>query len=388
MREQFDAVTIEDCRKFTGAKWQQYGPEALALWVADMDFPIAPEIQQAIQERITHHIGYPQHGGDPELQQAIVDRMQERFGWEIQAKDIMMIPGVVRGLYGGVMALTQPGEGVITQVPVYPPFLMSIENTGRTLQANPMVFTPEGWQLDFDQLEAVVTPESKVLMLCNPQNPTGRVFTRAELEKLAEFVLKHDLLVISDELHADLIFEGQHTVFASLSPEMEQRTLTLYGPGKTFNLAGLGMGFIISRNPALLAKVRKATVGMLPEPNVLSMAGTLAAYTRAQVWEQEVVAYLKDNRDHLNARLKAELPEVKTASPEGTYLQLLDFTAYPFAAEVQKTLLGGGVALNDGPPFGKGYQGYVRLNFATSKQILDEALDRLVSTVKQHAPTV
>ncbi|WP_189002170.1 MalY/PatB family protein [Deinococcus roseus] len=382
MQERFDAVTVEECRAFTGAKWHHFGEEALALWVADMDFPIADEIQQAIQKRITHNIGYPQHGGDPELLDAIVDRLSGRFGWQIERKDIMLIPGVVRGLFAGVLALTQPGDGVVTQVPVYPPFLMSIENTGRVVQANPMLQKENTWELDFEQLESLVTPQTRLLMLCNPQNPTGRVFSRAELEKLAEFVLKHDLLVISDELHADLIFDGEHTVFASLSPEMESRTLTLYGPGKTFNLAGLGMGYIISRNPELLARVRKATVGMLPEPNVLSMAGTLAAYTQAQQWEREVVQYLHANRDHLNARLKAELPEVKTAVPEGTYLQLLDFNAYPFAAEAQKVLLAGGVALNEGTAFGKDYKGYVRINFATSRQILDQALDLMVKTVQ------
>ncbi|MFC5600123.1 MalY/PatB family protein [Deinococcus cellulosilyticus] len=384
MRETFDAVTVEDCREFTGGKWHQYGEEALALWVADMDLPIATEIQQAIQERITRHIGYPRHGGDPEFLDAIVNRMSERFGWQIERKDIMLIPGVVRGLFAGVLALSSPGDGVVTQVPVYPPFLMSIENTDRVIQANPMVFKEGRWELDFEQLETLVTPQTKIFMLCNPQNPTGRVFTRTELEKLAEFIIRHDLYVISDELHADLIFEGEHTVFASLSPEMERRTLTLYGPGKTFNLAGLGMGYIISRNPELLAKVRKATVGMIPEPNVLSMAGTLAAYTRAGAWEREVVAYLKDNRDHLNARLKAELPEVQTSVPEGTYLQFLDFNVYPFGAEAQKVLLKGGVALNEGSAFGQGYRGFVRLNFATSRQILDQAIDRIVETVQQN----
>lgn len=384
MRETFDAVTVEDCRQFTGGKWHQFGEEALALWVADMDLPIAEEIQQAIQERITRHIGYPQHGGDPEFLEAIVNRMSERFGWQIEPKEIMLIPGVVRGLFAGVLALSEPGDGVITQVPVYPPFLMSIENNGRVIQANPMRFQDGRWEIDFEQLETLVTPQTKIFMLCNPQNPTGRVFSREELEKLAAFVLKHDLYVISDELHADLIFDGSHTVFASLSPEIAERTITLYGPGKTFNLAGLGMGYIISKNPALLARIRKATVGMIPEANVLSMAGTLAAYTRAQKWEQEVLVYLKDNRDHLNARLKAELPEVKTAVPEGTYLQFLDFNGFPFAAEAQKVLLGGGVALNEGTAFGKDYSGFVRLNFATSRQILDQAIDLMVQTVQSH----
>jgi cystathionine beta-lyase len=252
------------------------------------------------------------------------------------------------------------------------------------VQANPMHLQHGRWTLDLAHLEALVTPRTRVLMLCNPQNPTGRVFTRAELERLAEIVLRHDLLVISDELHADLIFGGQHTVFAGLSPEVAARTITLYGPGKTFNLAGLGLGYLISTNPALLARVRQATVGMIPDANVLSMTATVAAYTRAQRWERDVMAYLKANRDHLNARLAAELPEVRTAVPEGTYLQFLDFRALPFSRSAQQVLLDGGVSLNEGSAFGQDFGGFVRLNFATSRQILDQAIDRMVQTVQQH----
>ncbi|GGJ30005.1 MalY/PatB family protein [Deinococcus roseus] len=388
MKEIFDAITTADCRTYPGSKWQTHPESVLPLWVADMDFPIAREIQQAIQERAAGFVGYPQHGGDPQVLLALQERLKSRFDWDISARDVLTVPSLGRALHTCIAALSEPGEGVITQTPVYHRFLIGIRETGRVALESPMLFSPAGWELDFEQLESLVTPQTRVLMLCNPQNPTGRVFSRLELEKLAEFVLNHDLLVISDELHADVNYGHQHTVFASLSPELEQRTFTLYGPGKTFNLAGLGLGFVICKNPALLDKFKQVLLGTLPEPNVLSSAAALAAYTQAEVWEKEVLAYLQANRDHLAARLQKELPEVQFAPLEATYTQLLNFRNYSFAPEAQKVLLQGGLALNEGSSFGKDFWGYARINFATSRQILDQAIDRMVQIVQARQETV
>ncbi|GEM47884.1 MalY/PatB family protein [Deinococcus cellulosilyticus] len=388
MKEIFDAITPETCRRYPGSKWQTHPESVLPLWVADMDFPIASEIQQAIIERVnTGFVGYPMHGGGPELHLALQKRLQERFQWHIEPADVLIVPSLGRALHTCIAAASRPGEGVITQTPVYHRFLIGIRETGRTTLENPMVFSEQGWELDFDHLETLVTPDTRVLMLCNPQNPTGRVWARPELDRLAAFVLKHNLFVVSDELHADVNYGSHHTVFASLSPELEQRTFTLYGPGKTFNLAGLGLGFVISRNPALLQKYREVLLGTLPEPNVLSSAAVLAAYTQAEHWESEVLAYLQANRDHLMARLSAELPDVRWAPLEATYTLLLNLRAYPFAREAQKVLLGEGLAFNDGASFGKDFWGYVRINFATSRQILDQAVNRLVHILQKHQAT-
>lgn len=389
MKEIFDAITLEDCRGHSGSKWQTHPETVLPLWVADMDFPIAPEIQKAIVERVNRgFVGYPLHGGDPELLRVLQQRVRDRFQWHIESRDVLIVPSLGRALHTCIAAVSEKGDQVLTQTPVYHRFLIGIRETGRVALENPMQFSTAGWTLDFDHLERLVTPETRVLMLCNPQNPTGKVWQREELERLARFVLKHDLFVISDELHADVRYEHPHTVFASLSPELEQRTFTLYGPGKTYNLAGLGLGFVICRNPDLLERFKRVLLGTLPEPNVLSSAAALAAYTQAEAWEAAVLSYLQANRNHLTTRLATEAPEVQFAPLEATYTLLLNLRAYPFAREAQKHLLKEGLALNDGASFGKDFWGYVRINFATSRQILDQAIDRLVAVLHQTQVTL
>jgi cystathionine beta-lyase len=220
-------------------------------------------------------------------------------------------------------------------------------------------------------------------MLCNPQNPTGRVFRRDELEKLAEFALSHRLWVMSDELWADLIYEGRHIPIASLGPEIAQRTVTLTGPCKTYNTAGLGGGVAISHNPQILAAMAQVSKGLGGHPNVLSMAAWRAALEHAQDWLEEVRAYLKGNRDFITAFMQQHLPQVGYRPPQGTYLAWLDFRGTPFAQEIHKVMLERAkVGLNEGRMFGPQYQGWLRLNFATSRKLLQEALERIAGVVQ------
>ncbi|RIH83234.1 Cystathionine beta-lyase PatB [Calidithermus terrae] len=382
MPHPFDELNLEEVKGSHSVKWSLFPEDVLPLWVADMDYPVAEPILEAVRERLSRRIGYPQGAGDPELLEAIIAK-QERLGLKgLQPENLWLTSSVVPGICASVLALSSPGDEAITQVPVYHPFLIALKEFNRVTRANPMQPGETRWEIDFEQLESLVTPGTRMLMLCNPQNPTGRVFTRAELERLAEFALRHRLWVMVDELWSDLIYEGPHVPFASLSEEVAQRTVTLTGPCKAFNTAGLGGGVAISHNKEILARMQKVSLGIGGHPNVLSMAAWLGALRHGQPWLEQTLAYLKANRDFLTRFLAERLPEVRYTPPEATYLAWLDFRAlgledpHAFALEHAK------VGLNDGAIFGEGFKGYLRLNFATSRPLLQEALERLASALK------
>jgi cystathionine beta-lyase len=285
----------------------------------------------------------------------------------------------VPGLYAAVLGLTSVGDDVISMTPIYPPFMSAITDHGRRLRTADLKHGPDGWQIDWEALEAAVTPGARLLMLCHPHNPTGRVWTREELERLAEFALRHRLWVVSDELHADLSFQGPHTAFVSVNPELRERTVTLTGPCKAFNTAGLGIGAAISHNTELLDRMGKVTAGVMGGPSIMSMTMWLAALTGGAEWLAAVVRQLEANRDLLSRRLASELPWVGYTPPQATYLAFLDMRSHSRAADIQPFLVEEAkVGLNDGLTFGPGYQGFVRLNFATSPEILNEAINRMV----------
>ena len=361
-------------------KWGKYPPDVLPLWVADMDYAVAPAITEALRARLSDGLGYFQyHRSEPEMAALLRDKLSTQGLSDLPAGGIRTLPGVVPGLYAGVLGLTSPGDDVISMTPIYPPFMSAIADHGRKLRAADLVHGADGWQIDWDALEAAVTPATRLLMLCHPHNPTGRVWTQTELERLAEFVLRNRLWVVSDELHADLSFQGPHVAFVSVNPALRERTVTLTGPCKTYNTAGLGIGAAISHNTALLDRLAKATAGVMGSPSIMSMTMWTAALNGGADWLAGVKAQLASNRTLLGERLSAELPWVRYTPPEATYLAFLDMRAHPRAADIQAFLLTEAkVALNDGPTFGAEYQGFVRLNFATSPEILNGALDRIV----------
>ncbi len=337
-------------------KWSAYPEDVLPLWVADMDFPVAEPIRKALKERAEGFLGYPPREGDPELKALLL----ERGGLE---GEVAFMPGVVVGLYAAVAAFTAPGQGVLSQVPVYPLF-------GRHpgAEAHPPRQPHEG---DGGGVAAgppgpgALGLRSRLLLFCHPQNPTGRVFTEEELEALAAIARKHDLLVVSDELHAPLTYEKPHVPLARFLPE---RTLTLLGPGKAYNLAGLPLGAVVGPKPLVEALKRH-----LPHtfPNVLAMAAWKAALLEGEAWLRETRERLKANRDRVAAWAQAQ--GLGHFPPEGTYLLLR--TGIPKAAAY--LLREARVALNPGENFGEGYDRYVRLNFATYPEVLEEALRRL-----------
>ncbi|MBC7811318.1 MAG: putative C-S lyase, partial [Burkholderiales bacterium] len=314
------------------AKWSYYGDEALPLWVADMDFAIPEPVQKALHERINHGIfGY--QGDSPELRATIAERMETRFSWQITPENVWILPGLVTGMNAVCRAVGKHGDGVLTFTPIYPPFLTAPLLAGRTLQTAPMALSRENghlrYEVDTDALEAAITPATKMFMLCNPHNPVGRVYSRAELEAIADVCLRHDLIICADEIHSDLVYSGQtHIPIASLSPEIAQRTVTMIAPSKTFNIAGLYCGAVITENPELLRHVKAAASGIVPNVNVLGYTAALAAYRDGGAWLDELLVYLEGNRDYLLDYTAEHFPQVSATEPEGTYLGWMDWNAY------------------------------------------------------------
>ncbi len=373
---------LRDPHGYSG-KWHFFPEDVLPMWVADMDFPIAPAITQAIVERLRERVGYPQMSGDGQLLERIIQHQSSHGLDRLTPENLLLTTSVVPAIYASVLALSSPGDEVITQVPVYHPFLNALSEHHRVARHNPLLRTPSGWEIDFDQLEHLVTPRTRLLMLCNPQNPTGRVFRRDELEKLADFALRHRLWVMSDELWADLIFDGQHIPIASLSPEIAQRTVTLTGPCKAYNTAGLGGGVAISHNKQILSAMAAVSKGIGGHPNVLSMAAWRAALEHGQGWLHEVRQYLQSNRDFITAFVQQRLPQVGYLPPQGTYLAWFDFTATPLGKQAHRVMLEQAkLGLNDGKIFGPQYEGWLRLNFATGRNLVEEALGRIARVVQ------
>jgi cystathionine beta-lyase len=358
-----------------------YPPDVLPLWVADMDFDIAPSIRAALIERTSRPLGY--HIFDDPLLPLLRDKLHRMGFSTIPDRGISFVSGVVQGLFASVLGLTAPGDDVMTLTPTYPPFLFAIERQNRGARLPRLKDTPQGWQIDFDAMESAITPATKLLMICHPHNPTGRLWTPEELRQIANFAERHQLLVASDELHADLTLDGPFVPFVSVAPpELQMRTVTLTGPCKTFNTAGLGIGAIVSHNPDLIDKLKKSTYGIGGHAGTLNFTMWRAALNDDGQWLATVLDKLRANRQLLHQFVSERLPLVRMHAPQATYLAWLDFRAHPKSADIQRYLLQTAkVALNPGPDFGPGNEGYVRLNFATRAAILQEALNRIAACV-------
>lgn len=362
-------------------KWNFYPRDVIPMWVADMDLPVAPVIVEAITQRITtHRIGYPVRGETP-LVQSVLGRLAGHGLVGLEPTNAIFM-SCVPGLHATARALTTPGDSILVQTPLYGPFLDAI-STARTQRVdNPLVMGSQGYEIDFDHLETLITPATRVLMFCNPHNPTGRVWRRAELERLADVVLRHRLWLVTDELHNELIFDGPYIPFASLSHEIAMRTVTLTGPAKTFNTAGLSIGIMTSHNPDLIARVRTVTHGLVQEyPNVAAEAAWYAAITTPEgaAWHDATLALLRSNRDRVTQFVREHAPHAVYHPAQGTYLAWLDVRGYSWGAETPANYLKehAKVGLSDGLSYAPAGSGHVRLNFATYPEVLEEALTRL-----------
>ncbi len=377
MAYDFDQV-IDRCST-ESVKWHWYGEEALPLWVADMDFVSPEPVVRALRERVEHGIfGYPQE--PKELRGVIVDWVARRYGWQVQPEWLVFTPGVVVGFNLACHAVTSPDDGVLIQTPVYPPFFEVPKNVRLELHRMELTRETDGsYTIDFDAFESAITDRTRVFLLCNPHNPVGRVFTRSELEHMADLCLRHNLVICSDEIHCDLIYSGyRHVPIASLASEIAERTITLMAPSKTFNIAGLGCSLAIIPNRELRQQFKAAHAGLVPHVNLMGYVATLAAYRDGQEWLDELMCYLEGNRDFLFDYVRTQLPGVHMGRPEGTYLAWLDcrkagILGKPFDLFLKHAQ----VALGEGEAFGQGGEGFVRLNFGCPRSLLAEALERM-----------
>ncbi|SEG43200.1 MalY/PatB family protein [Billgrantia desiderata] len=369
-------------------KWHRYDASTLPLWVADMDFPSPPQVIEALKARVDHGVfGY---GTVPDsLKQTLCEWSSREYGWAIEPEWQLWLPGVVPALHLASLALTEPGDGVLTLTPIYPPFLKVAERTGRLSQQVALA-EPAGpgepWRLDLAALEAAITPETRLLLWCQPHNPTGRVWRHEELAGLAALIERHDLLVVSDELHCDLLLDegARHRPLAAAFPELAARIITLWAPSKTFNLAGLTAACAVIPNGELRQRFAAAVRGLLPDVNVLGLVAAEVAYGQCNAWRQALLKTLRGHRQVLIERV-AQWPGVGMSVPEATYLAWLDMRRAEGLAQRQGSpqqllLQEAKVALSDGADFG--WPGFVRLNFGTTASQLEAALARLDGVLK------
>jgi cystathionine beta-lyase len=375
----YDFGRFVDRRPTDSVKWLLYGDDVLPLWVADMDFPSPQPVIDALRERVNHGIfGYGKE--PPDLRPVIVERLERLYGWHIAPESLVFVPGVVTGFNLATHAVTSPGDGVLVQTPVYFPMLYAPGNAGCALDQMELTRLPDGqYEIDFDAFEDAITEHTRIFLLCNPHNPVGRVFHRDELEQMAEVCLRNDVVICSDEIHCDLVFPGHpHLPIASLAPEIADQTITLIAPSKTYNIAGLHCSVAIIQNAELREKYQTAGAGLVGRPGILGFAATLAAYRHGQPWLDAVLCYLEANRDYLVEYVNAHLPGITMASPEGTYLGWLDCRQAGIGDAPHNFFLEQArVALNDGATFGKGGEGFVRLNFGCPRSILHAALEQM-----------
>ena len=386
----YDFDTPVNRRGTDSGKWAWYGEDVLPMWVADMDFRSPQPIIDALAARVQQGVfGY---GTDSQaLKATLVERMQHLYGWTIEPEAIVMLPGLVSGLNIVSRAVGNPGDSVLTNTPVYGPFLTAPLNQQRRLLTAPLHERRSGrrlsYELNMEGLRRVIEPETRLYLLCNPQNPVGRAFSRGELEELAAFCEQHDLIICSDEIHCDLLLdETRHIPIASLSPEVAQRTITLMAPSKTFNVPGLGASLAIVPNPALRKQIEQAMAGIVPHVNILGMVAAEAAYAHCDDWLRDLRTYLTANRDFAVEYIETHMPGINVTCPEATYLLWLDCRDVPIGDKPAEYFLREAkVAMNEGAWFGEGGEGFVRLNFGTPRAILEEGLEQMKAALDRAA---
>lgn len=359
--------------------------DVLPLWVADMDFQAPAEVLEALSQAVAHGIfGYTDVKKD--YFETVHAWFLKHFGWDTKEEWLIKTPGVVFAIALAVKAFTQEGEGVLIQQPVYYPFEETIRLNKRNLVINELVYQAGVYSIDYEDFEhQIIENKVKLFILCNPQNPVGRVWTAKELTRMGDICLKHNVLVVSDEIHCDFTYPGfQHTVFANINEAFGQNSITCTAPSKTFNLAGLQVSNIFIPNSALrnqfIAELDRSGYSQL---NTLGLIACKAAYQYGEPWLRELRAYLYENLNFVREYLKEYLPMVKLVEPEGTYLVWLDFSALQLSHKEMKELIMNKAKLwlDAGQMFGKSGYGFERINIACPRDILKQALDQLAHAI-------
>ena len=371
----FDFETVIDRRLTASEKWDRYeGRDIIPLWVADMDFRSPPAVIDALHERVAHGVfGYTHPPA--ELVEAIQASLMADYGWRVEKEWIVWLPGLVCGLNVLCRAVGEPDDEVATFTPVYPPFLSAPGLSGRSLVTVPLQLRDGRWLADLEALEQAISFRTRLLLLCSPHNPVGRVWSREELTRIAELAERRNLVIGSDDIHAGLVLdeEKRHIPIATLSPETARRTITLMAPSKTYNIPGLGCSFAVIGEPSLRRSFRSAMGRIVPHVTALGYTAAQAAYLHGEEWRQALIGYLRGNRDLLSAEI-GTMPGLAMTHVEATYLAWIDArrTGIEQPAHFFEQA---GVGLSDGADFGT--PGFVRLNFGCSRVLLKEALWRM-----------
>ncbi len=375
----FDFDAVIDRRNTASLKWDKYnGRDILPLWVADMDFKSPPAVLKALHDRVAHGIfGY---AVTPRaLIDATVSMLFEQYGWQVHPDWLVWLPGLVTGLNVTCRSVGSPGDDVMTAIPVYPPFLSAPLHFERCVVTVPLDCRNGKWTFDFEALEKAITPKTRLFMLCNPHNPVGRVFTREELVRIAAICEKNDLTVCADEIHCALILDTDkfHIPFAKLGKEIQDRTITLMAPSKTYNIAGLGCSFAVISNAQIRRRFVAAMAGIVPRVNVLANTAALAAYQDNSPWLKQLLDRLRENRGRVCSAV-SQMKGFSVCHAEATYLSWIDARESGLA-DPAGFFENAGVGLSDGAEFGA--PGFLRLNFGCPRATLDEALRRMQAAI-------
>ncbi len=392
MRFDFDAVL--DRRHTHSLKWDECGTafgldDVIPMWVADMDFAAPPAVVETMMRRAAHG-AYGYASLPASFWSATVDWLRARHGWTVQREWLARAPGVVPALTLCVRAFTDPGDGVVVQTPVYYPFFRAVEKNGRRLVRNPLRVEGGSYRMDLADLERKIDDTTRLLILCSPHNPVGRVWTREELERLGEVCVRRRLVVLSDEIHMDLLLGGRrHLPFASVAPELADCAITCLGPSKTFNLASLCLSIVVASNRSLLSRYEaEFDAAGLGISSLFGAVALEAAYREGAEWLDQLLDYLDANADYAERVIRERIPPLRLMRPEGTYLALLDCRGLGMeqAALDEFFLRQARVYFDSGPWFGDELVGFERVNLACPRAILAEALDRVARAVAGLTP--
>ena len=371
----FDFDTPVNRQNTASLKWDRYKDrDIIPLWVADMDFESPPPVIDALHQRVDHGVfGY---GVAPnELVEVVCAILADRYNWQIHPEWLVWLPGLVSGLNVACRAVGSEGDGVLSMIPVYPPFLTGPQHFNRQLIRVPLSDDGSRWAIDFELFEKSITKNTRLLLLCSPHNPVGRVFDREELARLVLLCEKYDIIICSDEIHCDLILDAdkKHIPTAAISPEAGARTITLMAPSKTFNIPGLGCSFAVISDAGLRQDFLKAMAGIVPEVNILGLGASLAAYRDGWEWHGALLDYLRGNRSLVEQEV-GRMDGLAMNHVEATYLAWIDARSIDPLSPA-RYFEKAGVGLSEGSEFGS--PGFMRLNFGCPRSLLKQALERM-----------
>ena len=383
----FDSITVETARRSRGLKWTRYGRDVIPSWIADMDFPVARPISELLRSLAdSGDLSYAPAMPQEPLAELFASRMRSRYGWTPDPAGFDSMTDIVQAIYLAVAALCDEDQQVIIPTPTYHPLLTACRKMNREMVFSPLRRSDRGWQIDFDHLLDCMGPRSRMLLLVNPHNPSGKAFRRDELESLAEIVLRHDLVVVSDEIHCDLTYSdaGPHVPFASISEEMAKRTVTFNSATKSHNMGGVRCAIAHYGSEDLRRRFDRFPEGMRGGSNAIGHRATRIAWEQCDDWLDYTVRYLEGNRGYFAKFVECELPGLRHLRNESTFLAWVDCRELGLEEDPAGFFLRQAkVGAYSGAQFGPDGAGFIRMNFATSRSILSEKLERMATALRR-----